>query len=70
MTVLPDFGYGEDNYILDHHDSKNKWKILTGLINDTNKFEWLMSFIQLKQLQAAVKQNKEDEEKARQLRIQ
>jgi hypothetical protein len=47
MGTLPDFGYGEDNYILSHHEAQNKWKLLTGLIGDNEKFEWLMRYIQL-----------------------
>jgi len=50
MSVLPDFGYAEDNYILDHHEAQNKWKLLTGLIGDNEKFSWLMSFIKLQNL--------------------
>jgi hypothetical protein len=34
LSVLPDFGYAEDNYILPHHDSQNKWRMLTGLLGD------------------------------------
>lgn len=45
MGTLPDFGYGEDNYILSHHEASNKWKLLTGLIGDNEKFEWLMRYI-------------------------
>ncbi len=48
MGILPDFGYQEDNYVLDHqNDAQNKWKLLTGLIADTKKFEWLMGYIKL-----------------------
>lgn len=47
MSVLPDFGYSEDNYILSHHESQNKWRMLTGLLGDTQKFEWLMTYIKL-----------------------
>ena len=25
MTVLPDFGYAEDNYILEREETRNKW---------------------------------------------
>jgi hypothetical protein len=45
MGVLPDFGYDKDNYILEHHVSENKWRLLTGLIGDTDKFSWLMGYI-------------------------
>jgi hypothetical protein len=45
MGVLPDFGYGFDNYILSQHERNNKWKTLCRLIGEKNKFEWLMSYI-------------------------
>lgn len=51
MGVLPDFGYDQDNYILDQHESQNKWKLLTGLIGDNEKFSWLMGYIKIQQLQ-------------------
>ena len=47
MGVLPDFGYDTDNYILDQHDSMNKWRLLTGLIGDGEKFSWLMGYIKV-----------------------
>jgi len=50
MGVLPDFGYDTDNYILEQHDSMNKWRLLTGLIGDGEKFSWLMGYIKVQQL--------------------
>lgn len=53
--VLPDFGYGEDNYILCHmNNQKNKWQMLTGLLGQTNKFDWLCSFLQLKKIEREI----------------
>ena len=61
MGVLPDFGYDTDNYILEQHDSMNKWRLLTGLIGDGEKFSWLMGYIKVQQLQQKIKQNQEKE---------
>ena len=68
MGVLPDFGYDQDNYILDQHESQNKWRLLTGLIGDNEKFSWLMGYIKIQQLQQRIKQNEEKELAAKQAR--
>jgi hypothetical protein len=35
MQVMPDFGYTTDNYLLDSQsDIKDKWRLLTGLLDD------------------------------------
>lgn len=52
--MLPDFGYAEDNYILSHHESQNKWRMLTGLLGNSDKFEWLMTFIKLQKMEQQV----------------
>ena len=39
MTVMPDFGYHEDNYILPSATQyTNKWKALSMLLHDKGKF--------------------------------
>ncbi len=58
--VMPDFGYAEDNYILQGHNS-NKWKLLVGLLNDQEKFKWLMSYIKVEQLRKVVSKAEETE---------
>ena len=60
MEVLPDFGYGNDNYILDHLGSQNKWKTMIGLLNDKSKFEWLMKYVKLKKLTKTIEQQKQE----------
>jgi hypothetical protein len=52
MTVMPDFGYGQDNYILQKEESssKNNWLLLSELLNNPEKFSWLMNYIKLKGL--------------------
>ena len=54
MGILPDFGYAEDNYILPQHANKNKWRMLTGLIGDQEKFTWLMKYIKMGKLEKEV----------------
>lgn len=44
MTVLPDFGYAEDNYIIPKTEQcTNKWQILTSLLSNNDKYTWLLS---------------------------
>lgn len=52
MTIMPDFGYGQDNYILqkDENSSKDNWLLLSELLNNSEKFSWLMNYIKLKGL--------------------
>lgn len=50
MSTMPDFGYQQDNYILekdDTEDTKNKWKVLTELISNSDKFRELVNYIKL-----------------------
>lgn len=49
MGILPDFGYAEDNYILEQFEKKDKWQYLTGIIGNSTKFEWLIGFIKMSQ---------------------
>jgi hypothetical protein len=44
---MPDFGYGHDNYLIQGMGSQNKWRLLTGLLGDNQKFGWLMNYILL-----------------------
>jgi len=52
---MPDFGYGEDNYIINTREEENvlksKWSVLTELLGNKEKFSWLMNFIKLKGLE-------------------
>jgi hypothetical protein len=57
MRDLPDFGYGPDNYILEQQDKVDKWKTLTGIIGDNAKFEWLMGYIKMTQMEEMVAKN-------------
>lgn len=66
---MPDFGYNEDNYILSGHNS-NKWKLLVGILNDQEKFKWLMSYIKVQQLRKVVSKAKETEVLKNQREIQ
>jgi hypothetical protein len=53
-NVLPDFGYNQDNYLIDRFDKDEKWKTLLGVIGDQQRFEYLMHFIALSKLQKQV----------------
>lgn len=63
MSIMPDFGYQQDNYILQKGDSQNKWKLLSELLQDQNKFGWLVNHIKLSKLESQVKRNEELVEK-------
>lgn len=52
MSVLPNFGYQEDNYILNRGEASNKWKLLSEILNDNNKFGWLVNHIKLTKLKS------------------
>ena len=64
---MPDFGYAEDNYILDNQ-GKDKWKMLTGLLGDSKRFAWLMNFLLLKRLENDVKDHQDQERMTKELR--
>lgn len=38
MTVLPDFGYAQDNYIIPRAEVANKWQVLTNLLHNNEKY--------------------------------
>lgn len=61
MSVLPDFGYAEDNYLLQKNQGESKWKLLTGLLGDPKRFSRLMNFISLQKLEAQVKHHEDQE---------
>ena len=46
LKSMPDFGYGEDNYILRKSNSKG-WAPFLGLLDERKRFEHLMNHIQL-----------------------
>jgi hypothetical protein len=51
MSMLPDFGYQEDNYILNEksNEGEDNWRLLSRLvIGKEDKFGWLMNFIKMK----------------------
>jgi hypothetical protein len=65
LSGMPDFGYAEDNYIL-QENTTDKWKHLIGIIGDNQKFEWLMGYIRMTQMQELLRKNNEAEAIARQ----
>lgn len=58
MSVMPDFGYAEDNYLIDN-DNNNKWKTICSLIGDNERFSWLMNYIQLSKLETTIEKEEE-----------
>ena len=54
LSIMPDFGYAEDNYLIGDQ-TENKWKMLTGLLGDPKKFSWLMNYLTLSKLETEVK---------------
>lgn len=69
MSVMPDFGYAEDNYLIDSVNN-NKWKTISSLLGDNERFSWLMNFIQLSKIETRIEKEEEKEEAQRRLRAQ
>jgi hypothetical protein len=52
---MPDFGYQDDNYLIDRgEEGYSKWKVFTDLLEDSKRFGWLMNFIMYKKLNEKV----------------
>ena len=64
MQVMPDFGYEGDNFVFEQEGARN-WKLLTDLIYDKDKYEWLRNHIKLRQIRK--EQRDEDQLKKGQL---
>ena len=45
MSVMPDFGYAEDNFVLEKMEAPRNWKLLTDIIYNKDKYEWLRNHI-------------------------
>lgn len=55
MSWMPDFGYQDDNYLIDRgEEGYSKWKVFTDLLEDSKRFGWLMNFIMYKKLNEKV----------------
>ena len=53
---MPDFGYSQDNYLLDRFaEGDDKWKTLSLLIRSGEKFGWLSNFIKVAKLENQIK---------------
>ena len=48
MQVMPDFGYEGDNFVLERTEAPRNWKLLTDVIYNKDKYEWLRNHIQLR----------------------
>ena len=54
QSVLPDFGYMQDNYIIDRGFNQSSWKRVSELIGNKDKFQWLMNYIRVKTLRKSI----------------
>ena len=60
MAVIPDFGYNNDNFLLDRgQEAPRNWKLLTDFIWNQEKYEWLTNHIQLRELKKKLQQKEE-----------
>ena len=50
MSVMPDFGYAEDNFVLEKLEAPRNWKLLTDIIYNKDKYGWLRNHITLRQI--------------------
>ena len=42
MSAIPDFGYEQDNFILDRGpDAPRNWKLMTDFVWNRDKYMWL-----------------------------
>ena len=61
MSVIPDFGYEKDNYILDRGpDAPKNWKLLTDFIWNRDKYMWLQNHLVLRKLRAKQKAHEDN----------
>ena len=60
MTSIPDFGYEQDNIILDRGpDAPRNWKLLTDFVWNKDKYQWLQNHLVLRKLRQKVEQQEE-----------
>lgn len=59
---MPDFGYGDDNFVIERSsDAPRNWKLLTDFVYNKDKYEWLQNHLTLRKIRQ--KQSEEDEKK-------
>ena len=64
MSVIPDFGYDGDNFLLEKSEAPRNWKLLTDLIYNKDKYEWLRNHMELRKIRRL--QQEHDEQKKHQ----
>ena len=64
---MPDFGYGQDNYLI-KEDIPNKWNHLIGLLEDNQRFAWLMNYLMLDKLEKQVKKDEDNRNLLKEMR--
>lgn len=56
QNVMPDFGYQQDNYLLEQHTARNKWSLMTDYLGDSDRFSQLMNFIKLNKIESEIRE--------------
>ena len=47
---MPDFGYEGDNFLVEKRSSSRNWKLMTEIISNPSKSEWLNNHITLRKM--------------------
>ncbi len=51
MQTMPDFGYGEDNFVIERSsDAPRNWNLLMDFIYNKDKYEWLQNHLTLRKI--------------------
>ena len=51
MSVMPDFGYEGDNFVIERsQDAPRNWKLLTDFVYNKDKYEWLQNHLTLRKI--------------------
>jgi len=51
MQTMPDFGYGDDNFVIERaSDAPRNWKLLTDFVYNKDKYEWLQNHLTLRKI--------------------
>ena len=50
MKSVPDFGYENDNFLLENTDAPRNWELMTGLLSGKHRHEWLRTHIAIRKI--------------------
>ena len=71
QSVMPDFGYNSDNYILDRgDDAARNWQLLTEIVANADRYDWLLNHIKLQNLRSIRKNLEEDKRQSHNKKMQ